>query len=294
MQSVPTKFPFTHVYFEQQPAEVRVHCILNSYLISKRPLVTGLAIDGTGSMQSQFGYGPFASNKVRSFGQPLGCFLGSLDKQGGTSIIYWGTGDPGSIQSLGFRKASDWSSFSFSPPNNYGRKESLCPGLNWFFSEAYLNDRKLEQSEQEGIYLFLLYGPIMDYDDVSNHIKQLTQDMLAGRRKKSRLVFVGLHSLDYDWFQIRSLVSSYSDVIDPPLVSSLFLREHQDLFDAIEEALMIYFTIGSSGSIRNMKGGIIQDYPDGLPGAFQFNLPNGSSGFSIKLDSSIYSQELPL
>jgi len=295
MQLAPTQFPFTRVFYGQQPFGLRVQCILDSSLICKHTLVTGLAIESTGGMEPYFGLGPFSRGLIKEIGQSLGCFLGELDKQGGTSIIYWGTNDSDAIQSLGFRKATDWSYYSFlRPTGGFVHKSSLYSAVNYFLTDTYLNDRKLINPDQEGIFVFILDGSVDDYAKVLDYVGQLTQDMIAGRRNKMRLIFVGIgeNFIEASQGQIQAL-ASYSGKTDPPIIASLVVHNLQDLFERIKDVLMLYFTIGKSGSLLDDKGGIIRNYPDGLPGAFQFYVPVGSSHFNINIDGTFYSQKIP-
>lgn len=294
MQQPMTKFPFSRICYGQQPFGLRVQCVLDPSLVPSGSLLTGLAIEATGGMESYFGMGPFSKGVVKEIGQRLGEFLGKIDKQGGTSIVYWGTDDTDMFQSLGFRCASEWGFFSFGRPSNgFGRKGLLCPALNYFLEDTYLKERALRKSDLEGIFVFLLDGGIDDYAKALDYVGQFADDVIANRRTRKRLIFVGLGErfIEASHGQIQAL-ASYSQKTNPPVITSLVVKDPQTAIEQIKDALMQYLKLDKPGILVGEKGNIIQDYSDGLPGAFQFYLPTGSHSFLLNMDGNQYWQQL--
>jgi hypothetical protein len=295
MQSAPTQFPFSHVYFGLQPFGIRVHCTLDPSLIKKQAQITGLAIEATGGMQPYFGYGPFVKNSIRALGQTLGGHLGTFDRDGGTSVIYWGTNDTTTIQPLGFRPTEQWRNYSFSPPTSgYGRNNCILTAIKHFLESEFRADRTIKRDNAlPGVFVFLLDGPVDDFNAVLDYLIKFAEDVIAHRRMLDHLIFVGMGEqiLESIQGQIQAFAAT-SGRTDPPLITSLIVRNISDVAADVEEAIMACVSATKPGKVFEGKGQEICKFPSGLPGAFQFYLSGGSKSFLVDIDGAIYKQEL--
>ena len=294
MQQPSTQFPFEHVYFTQQPFGIRVRCVLDSELIKRQHQITGLAIEATGGMEPYFGMGAFSKGIVKQIGQSLGEFLGKLDKREGTSVIYWGTNDTTSIQPLGFRQSAEWHFFSFTRPSvGFGKKSNLQPALKYFLEGDHSSVWTASGTGQEGIFVFLLDGKLDDYPIVLDYLGQFTAEIIGQRRKMSHLVFVGIgeNFIEVSRGQLQA-IASYSGRSEPPMITSLAVNSLTDVVDNIKDVVMTYTRVAESGSILNNKGQLIQNFPNGLPGAFQFYIPSGTTSFTLNMEGILYTQTI--
>jgi len=99
---------------------------------------TGIAIDGSGSMQKAFGasamvsslFASTAVNYVKPVAQQMCAYLANkVDADGGTTAIYWATGPAGSqIEEIGDLTAQQAETFDFGGPKLWGgRARSSFP-----------------------------------------------------------------------------------------------------------------------------------------------------------------------
>jgi hypothetical protein len=290
------QFPFAKLSFTQQPFGVRVKCVLDSSLVKEQDCITGAAIEATGGMESHFRVGAFSKGIVKEFGRSLGEFLGRLDRQNGTIMAYWGTGDVPPIQNLGFKSSSEWGFFQFSrPASGFGRRSELMPALRYFLEDRNIAVRTPYRQEQEGIYVFLLDGSIDDYPHVLDYLGQFVGDVTGERRKMCRLIFAGFgdNFIEASQGQLHAL-AALSNRAEPPIISSLVVSDAGNLIEDVKDAVMVYVKASRKGAVLDEKGKLIRDFPNGLPGAFQFYIPSGSGSFTIRMDDNLYTQRVSI
>ena len=291
MQNLNVQFPFSKVSLTQQPFGLRVQCVLDAGLIKESSYVTGLAIEATGGMEPYFGLSAFSKGVIKDFGRSLGGFLGKVDKQNGTIALYWGTNDVTSYQSLGFRSASEWDFFQFGRPAlGFGRRGNLLSVLRYFLDDEHLSARQTTR-QSEGIFIFLLDGALDDYPGVLDFLSQFASDVANDRKKRSNVILVGFgeNFIEASQGQLHAL-AALSNRTSPPIISSLTVQNTQNLIENVKDAVMVYIKTSRSGAIFNGSNQLIQDYPTGVPGAFQFYLPPGSKSFMLNLDGVLYTQ----
>ena len=286
------QFPFAKLSLTPQPFGLRVKCVLDAELIKTKSHITGTAIEATGGMANYFGLGAFSKGMVKELGRSLGEFLGKLDKQGGTTVIYWGTNDEKSIQNLGFRSGSEWGYFQFGKPiAGFGKKCELMPALRYFLEEGHLSVRPSLRGQAEGIFIFLLDGGIDDFPFVLDYLGQFVGDVVGERRKRAHLVFVGMgeNFIEESRGQLHAL-AALSNRANPPVISSLVVRDVSLLVDMVKDSVMEFMQVSKQGAVLNSNNQPIQSFPDGVPGAFQFYIPVGSKSFMLNLDGNLYTQ----
>lgn len=154
---------------------------------------TGLAIDGSKSMNQLFG-GQVAvssifgrqANIVEPVAQTIAEYLANFDSDGETSVIYWACGKFGQeLQVVGDIGADAAAAHKFPAPNDMGTGTKLLPAIK-YFTETRFPDCPW------GIYLFITDGLIEDLDEVKGYTRQLGQEMATGHRKFTKLVIIGL------------------------------------------------------------------------------------------------------
>jgi hypothetical protein len=154
---------------------------------------TGLAIDGSGSMQKAFGFtgmvssifASAAANNVKPVAQQMCAYLAEkVDADGGTTAIYWATGRWAQIEEIGDLTAEQAKTFDFKGPKNWGTGTQLLPAVK-YFAERFAD-------AEWGMYVFISDGTIDDLEAVKEHTRQMAKDMDVGRRLPLKLVLIGL------------------------------------------------------------------------------------------------------
>ena len=126
--------PFGKINIWREPNGTHVLCYVDLGERAFEETVTGVAIDASGSMQPQFGFGPFARNKVRDVAQVMCPYIAQkADRYSGTTLIYWATSDPGEIEPHGFLPESKAAVYSYPAPKNYGKKNKFITRPEIFY-----------------------------------------------------------------------------------------------------------------------------------------------------------------
>src|SRR5436305_8420522 len=171
---------------------------------------TGIALDGSGSMHKLYGIDdgsgvvssifapPKIENQVTLVAQKICAYLARrIDSDGGTTCIYWATGDNGSqIEEVGDFTADQAEQHTFGPPKEFGTGTQLLPAVRYFVERF--------RSAPWGFYVFITDGELHDLDDVVAYSKRLAQDIAAGRRNPVKCVLIGLGP-DVNEYQMTEL-----------------------------------------------------------------------------------------
>jgi len=294
MPIVPSQSPFAQVSFAHQPFGIRVRCVLDLPGLSKARQTTGVAIEATGAMQSWFGLGPFSKNMIREVAQSLGVLLSSLDRNEGTTFLYWGTNDPGLLQPLGFRTAEQWRSFPFIAPRTFGHSRHLLPAIKYFTEGIHpgTGRRFREGSTSRGIFVFLLDGAIEDFEEVRGYCLKLAEESESDSHPIT-LISVGFGSqfLENSRGQMQALAAQFGR-LKTPIFSSVVADELLAVPEVAREAIMANVIVAEMGVVFDASGKEIRRFPSGLPGMFEFYLSANATAFSVNIDGIIHEQTL--
>ena len=141
LDSTKTVEPFGEVnVFQEADGSIRVKAT-----ILMRPQVegaqTGLAIDGSNSMNQMFGasgavsalFASASNNIVQPVARMMAEYLANFDSDGNTTVIYWACGiGGGDIQELGDMNAAQAKSNNFIQPKAPGTGTKLLPAIKYF------------------------------------------------------------------------------------------------------------------------------------------------------------------
>src|SRR5438045_4631949 len=159
---------------------------------------TCIALDGSGSMSSLYAVesaGFFASlfgaakppmNEITPTAQKICAYLArKLDADGGTTCIYWATGQGGSrIEVIGDLTADQAEKHFFGPPRDFGTGTQLLPAVEYFVERF--------KDAPWGFYVFITDGELHDLEAVKAYSTRLAKDVAAGRRKPLKFVLIGV------------------------------------------------------------------------------------------------------
>ena len=261
---------------------------------------TGIALDGSGSMEDLYGVeqsgGFLASlfgrkkqtvNEITPVAQRLCAYLaGKLDADGGTTCIYWATGPGGSrIEVVGDLTAEEAERHYFGPPREFGTGTQLLPAVKYFVERF--------KDAPWGFYVFITDGELHDLDAVKHYSTWLAREVAASRRKPLKFVLIGVgNSINEE--QMEELddldTGTEVDLWDHKIASHM--RVLQEIF---AEVVSKNARVCDRGKIRDAQGNVVKDYSDtGVPAFLEFELPAQSPYFVLEVEDQRIQQDVTI
>jgi hypothetical protein len=298
LDSAVTVEPFGEVnIFSESDGSLRVKAT-----ILMKPQVegaqTGLAIDGSNSMNQMFGasgavsalFASASNNIVQPVARLMAEYLANFDSDGYTNVIYWACGIGGSeIQELGDMNAAQAKANYFAQPKSPGTGTKLLPAIKYFTELKYAD-------APWGIYVFITDGAIEDFEAVKQYSLQIGKEISTGKRGFTKFVIIGLgqhadkeQMEELDDMDMQGLKDSKGDEIDlwdHKLAASMSKLE--EIFAEVVSSDMI---LAPSATIVDSMGNPVKpigraSYADGLPAIIEFTMPGNSTSFKITLPDS--------
>jgi len=285
--------PFGKINVWKESGGTHVRCYIDMGERAFENSVTGVAIDGSGSMQSQFGYGAFGKNRVKEIAQVMCPYIAQkADRYDGTTLIYWATGDPGEIEVHGFLPTAKAQAYSYPAPKNYGKKTNLVPALKYFAEGVHPQSGQPFKNEEFGMFVFITDGAFEDMEAVKKYSTQLAQEIEAGKRKPIKLIIIGVGD------QIDEQQMSELDDLDTGTHQDLYFHriaaDMADLSEIFIELVSENMVVAENGIVRDAKGTEVLNFRDTkVPAMFSFDLPVGAASFTIEVEGQKFSQTLP-
>jgi hypothetical protein len=298
LDSIKTADAFGEVnVFQETDGRVRIKAT-----ILMRPQVegaqTGLAIDGSNSMNQMFGasgavsalFASASNNIVQPVARLMAEYLANFDSDGNTSVIYWACGiGGGDIQELGDMNAQQARSFDFALPKNPGTGTKLLPALK-YYTETKFPDAPW------GIFVFVTDGAIEDIEAVKQYSLQIGKEVANGKRSFVKFVLIGLGPHvdesqmedldDMDYGGLKDADGEEIDLWDHKLASSM--KKLEEIFAEVVTSKMI---LAPSATITDSAGNPVKpigraSYADGLPALIEFTMPGDATSFTVTLPDS--------
>jgi hypothetical protein len=291
--SMVTRPPFAKINLWREKGNTHVLCYMALGDRGLEETTTGVAIDASGSMQELFGLGPFARNQVRDVAQLMCSYIASrADRDGGTTLIYWATGDPSEIEPHGFLSESEAKSYQYPRPKLYGRRTNLLPALKYFIEGNHPQSGRPFRDTKLGLFVFITDGAIDDLEAVKQYSTGLAQEIQAGKRNPVKLVLIGFGKA-IDEQQMQEL-DDLDTGTDQDLYFHRIADQMADLGDIFIELVNENMTIADNGAVRDDGGKEVLSFRDTkVPARFEFDLPAGARGFSFEVEGQGFSQQLP-
>jgi len=264
---------------------------------------TGIAIDGSGSMAEVFGVDPegaggssgwFASffggkkkldNQVAPVAQKVCAYLArTLDADGGTTAIYWATGEQGSqVQVLGDFTSAEAERFPFAPPSDWGTGTQLLPAVKYFVERF--------KDAPFGFYVFITDGELHDLEAVKTYTRQLARDVAAKRRRPCKFVLIGVGP------NVRERQMEELDDLDTGTDIDLWdhklAAEMRGLEDIFAEVVDKNARVADAGKILDPEGKVVKNYSDvGVPALLEFEMPATAAYFTLEVNGNRLHQGL--
>jgi len=295
LDSTKTVDPFGEVnVFQEADGSLRVRAT-----ILMRPQVegaqTGLAIDGSNSMNQMFGasgavsalFASASNNIVQPVARLMAEYLANFDSDGNTTVIYWACGiGGGDVQELGDMNASQARSHDFVQPKSPGTGTKLLPALK-YFTETKFPDAPW------GIFVFITDGAIEDLESVKQYSLQIGKEINQGKREFTKFVLIGLgphvnedQMEELDDMDMGGLLDPNGDEIDlwdHKLASTM--NKLEEIFAEVVSSKML---LAPSATITDSSGDPVKpigrsSYADGLPALLEFTMPGSSTSFMVTL-----------
>ncbi|MGE0529127.1 MAG: vWA domain-containing protein [Bdellovibrionales bacterium] len=258
---------------------------------------TGIALDGSGSMRKLYGQsdgsGVVSSifkkktleNEIAPVAQQLCSYLArKIDSDGGTTCIYWATGDGGrEVEVVGDFAASQAENYAFGPPADFGTGTYLLPAVKYFVDRF--------RDSPWGFYVFVTDGELFDLNEVKNYSVQLAREIAAGRRNPVKFILIGLGTEvnERQMIELDDLETGTNvDLWDHKLASELRVLE-QIFAEVVDKNARV----ADNGKILDAQGNVIKNYSDtGLPAYLEFEIANGNAYFTLEVEGNRIHQPL--
>jgi len=214
------------------------------------------------------------------------------DRDGGTALIYWATGDPGEIEPHGFLSEAQAKAYQYPRPKLYGRRTNLLPAIRFFTEGIHPQTGRPYRQAKLGLFVFITDGAIDDLEAVKQYSTQLAQEIEAGQRNPIKLVLIGFGK-EIDEQQMQEL-----DDLDTGTDQDLYFHrigeQMSDLADIFIELVNDNMVVAENGSVRDDKGNEVLSFRDTkVPARFEFDLPANATGFSLEVEGQQFKQSLP-
>lgn len=254
--------------------------------VRKEGAQTGLALDASGSMESNYADLTGRGNVITPVARGLCAYLASeVDQDGGTTAIYWAMGRGGAdVQVIGDLTAEQARGHSFTKPHPLGGDTALLPAVKYFverFADA-----------PWGLYVFLTDGAFNDLAAVKAYTRGLAQSIKAGKRNPLKLVLVGVGS-GVNEGQMAELDDLSTGTDLPDLWDHKVAADMRSVNDVAAEVIDANARVAKTGRVLSPDGAVLKDYSDtGVPAAVEFEAPAGLAYFTLELDGRKFHQSL--
>lgn len=262
---------------------------------------TGLAIDGSKSMQDIFGFednclagsifgGDPKPNLVQPVARKIVAYLANFDSDGGTETIYFACDKLGKkIERIGDITEEDAASTDFSGPQKWGSGTCIVPAMQHFLN-LYENSPWL-------LGLIITDGLIDDLEEAKALSQMICEDMRDGKRGFTKFVIIGLgNDFSETHSKARLALEELDDLDEDPIygVAGQDLWDHKiakdmtSLNQIFAEVVTENTIIARSAQVTDSFGMPVTpegdyNYSDGLPALLRFTMPANSTSFTITL-----------
>jgi hypothetical protein len=259
---------------------------------------TGIALDGSGSMAklygveespgflaSLFGFKKETHNDITPVAQKICAYLARrIDADGGTTCIYWATGNAGSqIQEIGDLTADQAERHIFGPPGDFGTGTQLLPAVRYFVDRF--------NTAPWGFYVFITDGELHDLEAVKRYSTQLAVEVSAKRRRPLKFVLIGVGP-DVNEQQMEELddldTGTDVDLWDHKLAAEM--RQVEEIFAEVVDKNA---RISDAGRILDSQGQVVKDYSDtGMSAYLEFEISSTAKYFTMEVNGNKIHQPL--
>lgn len=272
----------------------------------------GLALDASASMKKMYGisgivgsvFAQAAStpNVVEPVARTMVDYLSNFSRSARVNLIYWACSPDGSqIEEVGEFNGQEIKNVTISGPNTkkiqMGMQTKLLPPLKYFV-EKFKGSPKRGVKQPAAICVFITDGRIDDLEEVKQFCFQYAQDIAQKQKPFLKLFLIGvgeavdegqMTELD-DMFEGKNIQDHEGQGID--LWDHQLAEDISKLEQVFKELVSEDVIVVPSGKIFNQAGAVAKDYPDGVPAMLRFNLPQGSTEFTLEFPGGKVTQNI--
>ena len=270
----------------------------------------GLALDGSASMKKMYGvsgvvggvFGAAASvpNVVEPVAHTMINYLSNFSSNGKVDLIYWACSADGSkIEEVGEFDEEKTRNLAIIGPKKlpWGRGTKLLAPLKHFIDK--FKDAPAFGVKQPGaLCVFVTDGIIEDLSEVKQYCFQYAQEIANKSKPFIKMLLIGIgdevdegqmEELDkmFEGKNIKDASGQDIDIWDHQLASDM-----NKLEQVFKELVSEDITVIDSGRILNQAGKVCKDYSDGVPALLRFNLPSGSTAFTLEFSGGSIIQSI--
>jgi hypothetical protein len=261
------------------------------------PTVEGLDValymDGSASMEDEYGpRGVLAKlapvkNLVEPQMQWMLEYLASKDRNGVLRVAYWATGDGSQLEVIGDLTGPEAKAYKFPGPKSYGKGTIMLPVLRDYV--AYLREQ-LKAGARRGLAVVITDSQLYDADDVLAYSTQVAKEIASGRLPRLNFVLVGVGE-QVDEEQMERICHA-----EYPGVGHLWCHRVADRMEEMADLVAVLvdetMTVAAGGTVFDDKGGVIKVYEGRLPAVLEFDVPRGTSAFTLEVAGQRFTQPL--
>jgi hypothetical protein len=224
----------------------------------------------------QKGYLKLTPNIVQPLAQEFIAYLaGSLDADGGTTVIYWACGDGSGFEVAGDFTADQCRSLDIQGPNtaSFGSGTKLTPAVKYFVDRF--------QDAERGMYVFITDGKLDDLEEVKRYTTQLAKEIEAGKRNSVKCVLIGVGD-GIDERQMEEL-DDLDTGTDVDIWDHKIAQEMRGLVEIFAEVVSENQIVAPTGTIYDSSGNIARSFSDGVPAKITLTLPPDAQWFELEV-----------
>jgi hypothetical protein len=198
---------------------------------------------------------------------------GSLDEDGGTTVIYWACGDGGAFEVVGDFTAEQVKKLAISGPKSHslGKGTRLLPAVKYFVERF--------KDAKRGMYLFLTDGALDDLEEVKAYTVKLCKAIQAERRNPVKCVLIGVgEQVNEGQMEELDDLDSGTDV---DVWDHKIAKEMRGLVEIFAEVVDENRIIAPKAKILDSSGKVVFRFDDGLPAKVTFDMSPESEWFEL-------------
>ncbi len=222
------------------------------------------------------GHLSYTPNEMQPLARDFISYLaGSLDEDGGTTVLYWACGDGSGTEVVGDFTAEQVKAADFAGPRSedFGTGTRLVPAVRYFVDRF--------RDAKRGMYVFLTDGRLDDLPAVKEYTRRLCREIAAGRRNSVKCVLVGIGAR-IDEGQMEEL-DDLDTGTDVDIWDHKIAKEMRGLVEIFAEVVDENQIIAPSAKLFDAHGGLIKHFGDGLPAKVRFRMPAASHWFELEI-----------
>ena len=265
-------------------------------LIGERESRAVIALDASRSIKEWYGEeGPFSAvpNRMKPIAAKLGEILCGLMKDDQVQYFYWAMGTGGDIEDIGTFKSSELADVDISgvEKHQWGRGTHLLPAIKAIVEGAGTSSRWV-------MGVILTDGVFEDEEACMEYCMGLGSFLKENPDVVIKLIIIGVgEEVDADQLvRFDDMFEGTELEEDVDIWSCCPIKDIQDeegiLNVLFGELMSEDIIVATAGKVVDADGNVIKHFTDGLPGKFDFMLPDTATSFTLQAGGKEVVQDL--